>query len=79
MKLDGVKQVKAILGNDMKISEFANLHNVSEQVAKQILECLLDKPETTEEFKRYIFTAQQDGKLDAEHPKPQTKRSATFA
>ena len=74
MKLMEIKQVETILHNNVKISEFADLHNVSEEVAKKILERLLEKPETTAEFKKYIFSTEHSDNLKIISPLNLKKR-----
>ena len=80
MKLMEIKQVETILHNNVKISEFADLHNVSEEVAKKILERLLEKPETTAEFKKYIFSTEHSDNLKKNiSAKPQKEDNSRFA
>lgn len=50
------KKIKSILDDPKELKEFAALNNVSSQAAQEILKRLLEKPDISEEVKKYIFS-----------------------
>ncbi|WP_320545708.1 hypothetical protein [Aeromonas veronii] len=54
-----LKNAKEILSNNAELSKFADLNRISVEVAKQVLERLLEKPDVAEEFKEYIFSSER--------------------
>lgn len=54
-----IKNAKEILANNAELSKFADLNRISVEVAKQVLERLLEKPDVAEEFKEYIFSSER--------------------
>ena len=59
MNENTLKNAKEILSNNAELSKFADLNRISVEVAKQVLERLLEKPDVAEEFKEYIFSSER--------------------
>lgn len=49
------KNVESILDNSNKLIEFSELNKLTTQAAEKILKRMLEKPDISEEVKKYIF------------------------
>lgn len=50
------KKIQDVLDDPKKITEFAALNDLSAQAAQEILNRLLEKPDISEEVKKYVFS-----------------------
>jgi hypothetical protein len=51
------KNAKEILNDPTKLKEFADLNRFTLEIAKQLLQRLIEKPEVAKEFNDYIFSS----------------------
>ena len=50
------KDIQKTLNDPTKLNEFADLNNLANLAAKEILQRLLDKPEVSDEANKYIWS-----------------------
>ncbi|ELE6598517.1 TPA: hypothetical protein ACPJZ8_000035 [Vibrio diabolicus] len=53
------QNAEEVLADEQQLKEFADLNRLSVEVARQLLNRLMEKPEMEKEFKEYIFSSER--------------------
>lgn len=57
------KDIQETLNNPSKLQEFADLNNLANLAAKEILQRLLEKPEISDDANKYIWSSDSSAEL----------------